>query len=275
MRFISASVVLMGIALILAQTEVPVADTGLDAETPEIEISEDNQEDQLQNLTDDSNPEEKLETGEMMDNLQKQMDFFSDFACFLSVQRHLVTLDNEFKSLSSNPNSQTILKKMIASFFTVCKSTMTPEQQMSMITAKSKDDIDKIRIEQLDDIKIENFVNEPNPELTEAENSTLEAYEKIEEEVNKMKEKYASEQKEQKVKTESTKKAEEPRKKNVKPKKVDVNKGNSFAFVLAVMFIIIAPMYYFWTKLFGKEVAVSGKNKNKKKLKKEQDKKTQ
>ena len=284
MRLTHALLLLAAVAAASAQveTEVPIVDTGVGAEEPiantnvgteepKIEINEEAQEDQTDTSMEGEPAGEQGNPSEAIENLQKQMDFFGDFACFLSVQRHLMGYEDEFKRIGGNVNAQTVLKKVVANLFSICKANMTPEQQMSMITAKSKEDIEKIKFDQFDEVDMQSYLNDPEPQITETEKLNIDAYEKIEAEVSKMKEKYIKEQKEQ------GKEFVDPDtpKKEMSVMGFNLDKVNSLIFVLPIMLIIIAPLYYFWSKLFGSDASSAGKNKGKKKQKKSQDKKTQ
>lgn len=277
MRFVYAFALVTGIALMSCQTEIPRAHNRAPDQDVEVQISEDNEDDHDEQFSIQQDNEFSNGSGNPTDSaegMQEQMNFFSNFACFLSVQRHLMKHESDFRLIGTNLNAQTILKKIVAKLFTICKTSMTPEQQMEMITAKTREDIEKIKFEEFDAVSIQDFTNDPEPKITEDESIVIAAYEKIEEEVSKMKEKFNKEPEEKVKKSERSDTYEEGGEGELSIMGFDLNNLNSFAFVLPIIILLMAPLYYFWTKLYVKEVSVAGKNKQKRKLKKATDRKT-
>lgn len=253
-------------------------------------------------------PEDELKndsTKDQMGNVQNQIEFIKDFACYLSVQKVLRNHETAFKKMSGNMNVKLALKKAVANIYITCKQNISFEEQTKILGAKTAEDYESMELEMFRDFDVMKYLEDPDPKLTNVENMMYENYEKLEEEVAKMKndfgkkveKKKANEKKNlnQDNKKKSTKR-KNSRNKNDSGKKKESKKGNNkkdyvpnpyamnifgFSFndvnpifvLIPVLFLLCLPILYVWKNLFPNEISQAELNRIKKKNKKLKNKK--
>ena len=139
-------------------------------------------------------PKEELnnDIGKEQNEVKNQMEFIRDFACYLSVQKVLRNHESAFKQMAGNMNIKLALKKAVANIFITCKKNMTSEDQHKILMAKTAEEYEALDLEMLHNFDVNKFLEDPDPRLTNVENLMYDAYEKLEEEVSKMKNEFTN-----------------------------------------------------------------------------------
>ncbi len=205
-----------------------------------------------------------------IDEMQK-MNFLKSFVCIIGTDRHLQSRQHAIMSHSSRPNFKDRFERLTANVFRTCLETIDENTMSAFLGAKSKEDVDSVVFEGLEQFRDDVILENDLYEMSEEEQMIFKNYEAIKKDIEKM-------QKEQK---ENNRKEgvdsgldEEDNVENLKNSENLQIVGLTFkgtGLKLAVFLILSffsAIVYFLWRSLFKEPVANPSKKQQKKQKKK-------
>ena len=117
---------------------------------------------------------------EDMTKLKDKIKLLVGFSCYKSVQKYLHSHKALLREIAEKPKAEKILKKLIAQLFNTCVTNMTPDQQMSMVTAEAKLNMDNFEFEEFDEVDIHSYIDRQDWDITEEDLESLNDYHQIE-----------------------------------------------------------------------------------------------
>ena len=211
--------------------------------------------------------EEPLPSQSEMDQTVKQMEFMSNVACYLLLQRRLSLEESVVQSLQSSEQGQVSIQKIISNLFKICKEEVPQELKIKAISAKSKDEMDELELGPLEYYDLLYVVNNPPSSLTPEEQKIFKFVEGVEAEIRKLRRKN-SQNPDQNNPEDPQSSSSDPdldsddsdedlrETGQVKATSIagfDINEINGIWLVAPAIVMIFGGVFFFWYKLFLRE----------------------
>lgn len=211
------------------------------------------------------------------DQALKQMEFMTNVACYLLLQRRLSLEEPVVQSLQSSERGQLSIQKVISNLFKICKEEVPQELKIKAISAKSKEEMDDLELGPLEYYDLHHVVNNPPSSLTPEEEKIFKFVEGVEAEIRKLRRKNSQnsgqgspedpQSPSDDPELDSDDSEEDYREAGqVKATSIagfDINEINGIWLVAPAIVMVFGGVFFFWYKLFLRETkAKKQKKKN-------------
>lgn len=215
----------------------------------------------------DFQPDDHLEAaGSSPDDLQKvnqQMEFMTNVACYLLLQRRLAVEESTVQALQKDPQGQVAVKKIVANLFKICKEEVPQDLKIRAISAKSKEEMDEIELGPLEYFDLAGIASSPPTSLTSEEQKIFKFVENVETEIRKLRKKNGQDPDAADPESPDSQYddlddsddgyADTSQQKTTSIAGFDINDINGLWLVGPALLLVFGGVFFFWYKLFLRE----------------------
>ncbi len=225
-----------------------------------IEETEEN-DDNFQNLDPADLPGDKLH------EIEEQLEFMKNFACYLAVQSKFRENEDQVKSIVGNLNTQLKIKNIVGKLYGICLNKMDADTQTKYLSAQTQKDMKEIVFDHFEEFPMYQYLNEEVPSLNEEDSNFYDEYQELEEKVAKMREDLQQKNKKPEQDQSDTNSNPYSSQNEMNIFGYTFTDKNKLYILTPVILILVLPLFILWRSIFKEPEIHSKKKKKKKKLK--------